>query len=89
MQNSNEERIEQAREALMENIRYLVKYWATAPVETTTDRLEGLAFSTLVLLDGGNGNSLGFKVIPLQEEDEEPLEDIDISGCLHEYFYKR
>jgi len=43
---------EEIRQEFLEHIKGLVKYWDELPQKTTTDRLDGLAFSILSTIDG-------------------------------------
>lgn len=70
---------EEVRNEFLEQIMMLIKYWKTVE-GTTEDKLNGLAFSILTLLDGNHGDQPKFIVSP------ETQPDIDISGVLHEVF---
>lgn len=53
------------RKQFLEHIRGLVNYWDGIPEKTITEKLEGLAFSILVVLDGGAMGLPGFIVAPI------------------------
>lgn len=68
---------EEIRTRLLDQIRTYVDYWETIPDHVlmpmrsvVRSRLEGLAFSILVILDGGAGMMPGFIVAPLPHEDD-------------------
>ena len=89
----------QKQDELLEHVEQMVRYWASeepsnVPPETPKlDALTGLAFSILVMLDGGA--AVGpYAVIPLQD-DGQPMRHaskregmpglvLDIAGELHE-----
>lgn len=53
-----------AAKAFVESVAALAKYWGDKAV-TPKDAAEGVAFSLLVLLDGGNMASPGFLLMPV------------------------
>jgi len=75
-------RVDEFRDEFLDHIAHLVKYWNDVEKEDPIEKLEGLAFSILVALDGESAACPGYSVIPLGEN---PL--MDISGSLHELFY--
>ena len=89
---------EEVQDIFLENVINLVNYWENNPsAESTKDKLEGLAFSILSILDGECNDMPGFSVkacscsedIDFAKENEEnyfPLESDDIAGTLHERF---
>lgn len=92
---------EEVREHFLNHVRNMVDYWDRhVERETTRERLSGLAFSLLVLLDGGT-HLPGFVVAPAPHRDdrefhisegknyypEAPEVECDIAGFLHELFY--
>jgi len=98
--------MEEVREIFLGHIHMMVNYWDSDPrIENQTARLEGLAFSILVALDGGASGCPGFIVAPSthpsdKEYHRKNLENwypqnndavvkCDISGCLHETFCKK
>jgi hypothetical protein len=96
---------DEVREMFLSKIWNTIHYWDKTQTENPTqkDRLEGLAFSILVLLDGGT-ELPGFIVAPLpHESDKEFLIDkgenyypenhnsnvkCDIAGGLHELWHE-
>lgn len=104
MSESKEKTTEEIREEFLKHVRSCINYWDTvdgkdAP-KTQKDRLEGLAFSMLVALDGGAMALPGFIVAPCPHESDKEYHlsegsdyypenhelDVkgDIAGCLHE-----
>lgn len=93
---------EQAREAFLEHVRSVARYWADPNVscETVLERCEGVAFSILVLLDGGARLPAHDVVVRPHPEDKayhiENDDDYYVDGIvinddcqLHELFYKK
>jgi hypothetical protein len=93
---------EEVRQQFLEQVITYVDYWdKNDRAGTQRDRLKGLAFSILVLLDGNTAGVPKFKLVAdphpsdkefLQKEGEnfyrEATEDEhDISGELHDRFY--
>jgi hypothetical protein len=94
----------EVREEFLNHVRRLVEYWNGIEKDTTKEKLEGLAFSILTTLDGESATLPSFIVAPLPHEDDKEYhidndEDYypenhnanvkcDISGCLHEMFFK-
>lgn len=92
----------EVREMVQAHIRGLVTYWASeggsnvSVHETRRARLEGLAFSIMVMLDGGSALP-GFSVMPNPSPDDQAFnksrgehwfpDDIDIAGSLHETLF--
>lgn len=74
----------------LEHIKMMAEYWNTIPETdlvtarkiTQLDRIEGLAFSILVALDGGAATG-PYAVRPINGKGKEGK---DIAGSLHEYF---
>lgn len=89
---------EEVRERFLAHVRTMAKYWDGVPNQTPSDKLDGLAFSIMVLLDGGTGLP-GFKVIPDPHPDDKAYhqregenwypDDVDIAGCLHDLYLKK
>lgn len=95
---------EEIREKVLEHIRILSRYWSEVEegIEVK-DRLEGLAFSILSMLDGVSSLP-GFIVAPYTHESDKDyhinnnekyypdnsnvLIKGDIAGCLHELYHK-
>lgn len=93
----------ECRSMLLDHVRTLVLYWSgeigNVPHEKSVkDRLDGLAFSLLVMLDGGT-ELPGFKVIPDPHPDDRQYhidegenwwpDDVDLAGGLHEVFCRQ
>ena len=102
---SKEKTKEEVREEFLGHLRMMVSYWEKLEGNhSTKERLEGLAFSMLVAIDGGT-NLPSFILAPMPHEDDKEFhtnegEDYypenhesdvkcDISGSLHEQFYKK
>ena len=96
-----ERTIEEVREEFLRRVWAYVRYWENeSRAVATRGQLEGLAFSMLVLLDGGSGFFPGCLLVPNPHpEDKEynrengenwypqPPQDVemcDIGGALHE-----
>lgn len=89
---------EECRTALLEQIAVNVRYWLHEPrAATVREKLNGLAFSILVIIDGESALP-GFELIPSPHEDDKEYhrengdnwwpDDVDISGDLHEHWHK-
>lgn len=88
--------VEEAREKFLECCQSLVNYWENESRATTSrEKLEGLMFSILSMLDGCNGEMPAFLVIPHPHESDEEYHKKrgekyyvreDIGGCLHEEY---
>lgn len=101
---SREKNIKEIKKEFVNYIHELVEYWNNNEKKTVKEKLNGLAFSILVLLDGESANFPQFIVVPAphkddkqyhieQNEDYYPDNDIDninanISGELHDLFSK-
>jgi len=95
---------EEARKRFLNHVRNMAAYWRDLPNETVEERLNGLAFSILVAIDGGAGGLPKFIFAPdphptdraYHVENDEPFWpenhqvriEADISGCLHEMLAK-
>lgn len=102
MEAPREKTTEEIREEFLKHVRSLIKYWNSVEgkdsPKTCLDRLEGLAFSIMVALDGGAMAVPGFIVAPSPHPDdkeyhisegsnyypENPEVKGDIAGALHE-----
>jgi len=91
---------EEVRTMFLDYIRGLVKYWAREDrVPDVKEKLEGLAFSILVTLDGESGGLPCFDVVPCpHESDKEYHRDngenwfpsgVPLPGALHEYLHQK
>ena len=90
---------EETQEKFLNVIRHNVDYWLNeSRIQNTKDKLEGLAFSILSILDGCGGSLPAFKVIPMPHPDDKEFlisqgenyfpDDIDIATNLHELFLR-
>ena len=91
---------DEVRDLFLDTIHRMVDYWVKVrdpEYESIQRRLEGLAFSILVILDGESGLP-DFKVIPSPHPDNQKFhqekgqnwfpDDVNIAGELHEEFYR-
>lgn len=89
---------EEAREHVLGHMHVLVKYWAKLPDKSMADRLDGLAFSFLTMIDGATGLPAMDLVLRPHHNDEEFHREEDenwyqdgqvVNGnvCLHELWY--
>lgn len=63
---------EEVREHVLDHIWGMIQYWHDEERNPTArQKLEGLAFSMLVMLDGGSGDIPGFIVTPTGDKDDE------------------
>jgi hypothetical protein len=88
------------RTQFINHIKDLVNYWEKDNgTPLVKDKLEGLAFSILTMLDGEAADLPGFEVKAIGTKDDityfkannenyYPLKGVDIAGCLHEDFLK-
>ena len=83
---------------VLNHVRELVDYWQHVDRPTEQERMNGLAFSILVMLDGGTCGLPKFTVSPdphpddktfHEQQGENYYEPCDIAGSLHEAFYRR
>lgn len=94
--------VDEVRTAFLEHVRSMVDYWETvesADGQTLRSRLEGLAFSILVALDGSALALPAFKVSPMPHPDDAAFNraqgenwyptDVDIAGSLHELIWRQ
>ncbi len=92
---------EEVREKFIDHINALVNHWNAAK-GSTKEKLEGLAYSILVTIDGDACDLPHFKLVPCPHPDDkqhyidndedyfpDEEEDISISGSLHEEFCKK
>ena len=86
--------VEEVRAAFLTYVASIVDYWETeARAGSVRNRLEGVAFSLLVALDGEAMMLPGFRVTPQPHESDEAFHraegtnwfpnDVDIAGNLH------
>jgi hypothetical protein len=89
---------DEVRRMFVQNIKNRVNYWADSKGNTEKEKLSGLAFSILVMLDGGS-DLPQFHVVAAPHPDDknydiengdnyfENVEDGEgIEGCLHDLF---
>lgn len=93
---------EECRERLLKTVWAYVDFWAKETRQPMVrDKLAGLAFSLLAMLDGCNAGLPGFTICPSPHPDDKeyhrergenwwPTDEdaVDIAGSLHELFYK-
>lgn len=103
MKLSREKTDTEVRNEFISSVKSLVDYWNNVSDKNTKEKLEGLAFSILSMLDGVTGMPR-FIVAPdpspedkgyyidnnknYYSENYESNVKCDISGCLHELFCK-
>ena len=99
-----EKKMEEVREDFLNHVRDMVEYWGDAPNKTEKEKLNGLAFSIMAALDGCSVDIPGFIVAPLPHEtakqhhiengkdyypeNHNSAVNCDISGELHDHYYK-
>lgn len=97
--------VDEVREKFLDAVRNIVEYWKNVENVDYEDRLGGVAFSILVLMDGGQIDIPEFILAPnphpedkdyLIGEDENYFPEnyqsdinCNIGGYLHELFHKR
>jgi hypothetical protein len=92
--------VDEVRDKFLHQLRTYVQYWFTLPGRSLKDRFGGLAFSTLVLLDGGT-DLPGFVVTPAPHPTDKDYNisrganwfpesnlEADIAGALHEKWHQ-
>lgn len=87
---------DEIREQVLDHLADMLHYWETLPDKTLHERMDGLVFSVLTMLDGCTMTVPGFKVIPCPHPDDKEYhqangeqwypDDVDIGGGLHEYW---
>lgn len=88
---------DECRQKLLAYVWEMVEYWENETRRPDTHgKLTGLAFSLLVMLDGGSGLP-GWTVAPSPHPDDEAFHKergenwwptgVDVAGSLHELFY--
>lgn len=88
---------QECRDMLLDHIWHMIRYWKTT--ETDRDRMEGLAFSILVALDGEAADLPKFIVAPDPRPDDKAYcqgrgvnwwpENCDLGSSLHDLFHSR
>lgn len=61
---------EEVQDKFLTQVEAYVKYWSSQEGKSKEEALRGLAFSLLVILDGGSMNLPGFHVIPMSSEED-------------------
>lgn len=91
---------EEVREQFLDHIKNMINYWENEDrAKTSREKLEGLAFSFLTMLDGCAGDMPAFEVKAIGSEENiayfkennenyYPINGDDIAGSLHEHFHK-
>lgn len=90
---------DEVREQFLRLVWKCVSDWEKVPNKNMRERLSGLAFSLLVILDGDSVAIPGFTVCPDPHKDDKsyrsekgknwfPEENCNIAGELHELFYE-
>lgn len=95
---------EEVRASFLEAVRDIVQYWENESRTAPSEKPSGVAFSILVLLDGGHGFMPGFVVAPSPHPDDkeynrehgenwfpenhESNTKCDIAGALHELYHQ-
>lgn len=98
---SREITCDEVENEFVDRVWNLVEYWKKIEGGTVDEKVEGVAFSILTMLDGYSGG-VGYVVAPLPHEDDKEfhLENgenyypenhnsnvkCNISGCLHDLF---
>ena len=93
---------DEIRTLVIRQLHGLIDYWLGLPGKTERERLEGVIFSTLALLDGSALLFPGFIVAPCPPKEDQPwlaeqglrwfpendpdAVQGDIGGSLHEFF---
>ncbi len=73
------------QEKFIQALREIKNYWLSVPDKTTEEIVDGVLFSTLVMIDGDSGTN-DFHALELT--DSETGERIDC-GYLHELYFKK
>lgn len=98
MSNSREYTQEEVQDKFLAHVRSLIKYWNSVEGQTTSEKLDGLAFSIMVAIDGGAGGLPSFVLAPFPHESdrqyhidngenyypEDPIVKCNIAGYLHD-----
>jgi hypothetical protein len=94
---------EEVKEKFLKHIWSVIKYWEEESRKPDLhDKMTGLAFSILSMIDGCNASMPGFKLIPSVHKDDKEyrksrgynwfpyVDDLehDIGGSLHDNFFK-
>lgn len=95
---------DEVRNEFLNHVRHLVGYWHDVDDRNTIDKLNGLAFSILVAIDG-ESILPGFILAPCPHKNDKKFDisedrnyypenhkskvKCDIAGSLHDQFYKK
>lgn len=95
---------DETRDMLLEYIWTMVRYWGTGEGsyvdldKPINDRLSGVAFSILAMLDGTTDHLPGFRLVPTPHPDDEQYHRDEgenwfdpanaVEDMLHEHFYR-
>jgi len=89
--------LDEMRKMYLDMIRAYIDYWAIEPKKTCREKLEGLAFSILLIIDGESALP-AFSLTPIPHPGDRQYcidngerwwpSGIDIAGGLHEDFVK-
>ena len=90
--------VDEVRAVFLDHVAGIVDYWENeSRAGSVRDRLEGVAFSILVALDGEAAMLPGFTVTPSPHESDEAFHrkegtnwfpnDVDIADGLHEHLH--
>lgn len=99
---SREKTMEEVREEFLGYIEMMINYWDDINSKNTKEKLNGLAFSILSMLDGCSASLPAFIVAPFPHKDDKNFNieegnnyypennytniKCDIAGELHEFF---
>ena len=90
--------IEECQAAFLKHVWVLIDYWSKLPGKTERERMDGLAFSMLVAIDGEAMAVPSFTLAPAPHPDDKeyrrsqgnnwwPPSGVDIAGPLHDQFH--
>ena len=95
-QQPREKTVDEVRSEFLDHVAGLIDYWDINACSVRA-KLEGLAFSILVMLDSGTLALPGFRVLPHPHESDEAVHreegrnwypnDVDIAGDLHDHLF--
>lgn len=92
MTEASKELHDQCIDEFIDAVRHNVEYWAAQDLPER-EKLEGVAFSLLVMLDGCSGAFGGiiknFHYQYSDENDDDQEAEIEIKCHLHEYFHRK
>jgi hypothetical protein len=89
---------EEIREKFFKQIKLILSEWRSYPNKTELERINGIIFSIMAMLDGSSIDIPAFKVIPMPHEDDKEYhvkkgenyypDDVDIAGSLHDEWFR-